>query len=150
MATSVPVVPAAANPSRSLPWLPGRRGVPATQERVGPGPLRWAPPGGPGDRGRDEPATDAVSLELSGYIGMDEDEPLPVAAVHEHGDVAVGVQLEPGLGLVVGDLGGMAHVHIVAPAPGHRTGRPAVSGDRCAVERSWGCLRLSGSISTGG
>jgi len=85
---------------------------------------REALTGGPVDRGRDEPATDAVSLELSGYIGMDEDEPLPVAAVHEHGDVAVGVQLEPGLGLVVGDLGGIAHVHIVAPARGiERSGR---------------------------
>jgi hypothetical protein len=42
---------------------------------------------------------------------MDEDQPLPVAVVHELGDVAVGVQLEPGLGLVVGDLRGIAHVH---------------------------------------
>ena len=58
---------------------------------------REALTGGPVDRGHDEPATDAVSLELSGYIGMDEDEPLPVAAIHEHGDVAVGV------GVGVGD-----------------------------------------------
>jgi pimeloyl-ACP methyl ester carboxylesterase len=61
------------------------------------------------DCGRHQPAADATPLQFSGNLGVDEDEPVPVAAVLEFGEEAADPELEAGLRLIVGDLRGIAH-----------------------------------------
>jgi hypothetical protein len=55
------------------------------------------------DRGGDQPAPHAVAFEFLGDLGVDQGQPVPVAVVAEFGQLPAGPDLEPGLGLVVGD-----------------------------------------------
>jgi alcohol dehydrogenase len=79
------------------------------------------------DRCRHQGAAEAASLQFGRHLGVEQDEPLAVDPVQKHGEAAIGLQLETGLHLVVGDPLGVAH------GPARSPGRSRYSCRR----RSW-------------
>src|SRR4029077_8426238 len=84
---------------------------------------RQALASGPVDGRDDQPPPESPALEFLGNLGVDENQPVPVAVVAEFGEMAALGDLESGRGLVVGDRYGIAHASIVAsgarpPGPG--------------------------------